>query len=185
MKLAIFTNSIIGVKLAHYLHNHKHSIQYVFTNDMSIAKYFKKTQVISYKELQQTHLENIDLGVVAVFNIIPKHIFETPKYGMINLHYSLLPAYGGPIPLLWQIHNKEKITGVTVHFISTKIDGGKIITQKSTQLVQNLKKMELILQPIGQKSVLEAIEKIKKYGRNTPLIIAKTKESYYGYFGKK
>ena len=185
MKLAIFTNSIVGVNLAYFLHNNKHKIEYIFTNDLSIANHFRKTPVIYYKELQKSYLENIDLGVVAVFNIIPKHIFEIPKYGMINLHYSLLPAYGGPIPLYWQIKNNEKITGVTVHFISSKIDGGKIIIQKSTKLIKNIKKMELILQPIGQKTVLKAIAKIIKYGRDTPPIISKTKESYYSFSSKK
>ena len=45
----------------------------------------------------------------------------------INFHPSLLPDYGGPHSLNWQIINGEKVYGVTVHKLTCKIDDGKIL----------------------------------------------------------
>ena len=176
---------MIGVRLAHFLYRNKVQIQFIVTKDETLKKHFRKTPVIHYKDLEPEKLKNIDLGVVAVFSILPKEIFNAPKFGMLNLHYSLLPSYGGPIPLFWQIANKEKLTGASVHFISEKIDKGKLIAQKSTPLIYNMVKMEKILQPIGEKLMLNAIYSVKKYGRNVPELQVKWAPSYYGYFSKK
>ena len=80
------------------------------------------------------------------------------------MHYSLLYSYGGPTPVEWQVHNKEKTTGVSVHFISSKIDRGKIIVQQKTEMPEPCKNHLVYkkLDPIGNDCVVKAIEIIKK-----------------------
>ena len=57
---------------------------------------------------------NPDLIVVLAYGqILPKEVLELPKYGCINLHASLLPAYRGAAPIQWVILNGETKTGVT------------------------------------------------------------------------
>ena len=73
----------------------------------------------------------IDLIVVAGFNRILKHdLIRAPRLGCINVHPSLLPKYRGPDPCYWVLHNREPVSGVTVHFITEKIDAGDIISQR-------------------------------------------------------
>jgi methionyl-tRNA formyltransferase len=53
-----------------------------------------------------------------------------PKYKTINIHYSLLPSFRGPNPLLAQILKNEKYTGISIHYVSDIIDDGdNIIAQ--------------------------------------------------------
>ncbi|MEA3452497.1 MAG: methionyl-tRNA formyltransferase [Bacteroidota bacterium] len=70
-----------------------------------------------------------DLIVVLAFRMLPKVIWQIPKYGTVNLHASLLPNYRGAAPINWAIINGEKETGVTTFFIDEKIDTGNIISQ--------------------------------------------------------
>ncbi len=66
--------------------------------------------------------------------VIPTELIEHPKLGVINLHYSLLPEYRGVYPVNWAIIEGKEKTGVTYHLISEKIDAGRIICQRATQI---------------------------------------------------
>lgn len=69
-----------------------------------------------------------DVIVVAAFGqIIPKQILDLPKYGCINVHASLLPAYRGAAPIQWAILNGESVTGVTTMQMGTGLDTGDMI----------------------------------------------------------
>ncbi|BDQ02478.1 methionyl-tRNA formyltransferase [Ignavibacterium sp.] len=75
------------------------------------------------KELQP------DLFVVVAFRILPKEIFEIPKYGSFNLHASLLPKYRGAAPIQWAIIKGETETGLTTFKLAEKVDTGNIYLQ--------------------------------------------------------
>jgi len=73
-----------------------------------------------------------DLSIVVDFGkILPRFIFDIPKYGSINIHASLLPLYRGASPINWAIINGERETGVTSFFIEEGMDTGPIINQRS------------------------------------------------------
>lgn len=69
-----------------------------------------------------------DVMVVAAFGqIITKEILEMPKYGCINVHASLLPAYRGAAPIQWAVINGDKESGVTIMQMDEGIDTGDMI----------------------------------------------------------
>jgi len=78
---------------------------------------------------------NPDLIIVVAFRILPKILFEIPKYGSINLHASLLPKYRGAAPINWAIIKGEKITGLTTFFLNDKVDTGNIILQEKYEIL--------------------------------------------------
>lgn len=90
-----------------------------------LAKHF--TLVDSSKEA--------DLAVVAAYGRIltPKEL-NTPKYGSINVHPSLLPKYRGPSPIQSAILNGEKISGITIIKMDEEMDHGPILYQESLEL---------------------------------------------------
>ena len=53
------------------------------------------------------------IAVVAFGQILPDSILELPKYGCINVHASLLPAYRGAAPIQWAVIDGLEETGVT------------------------------------------------------------------------
>jgi methionyl-tRNA formyltransferase len=65
--------------------------------------------------------------VVAFGQVLPQKILALPRYGAINIHASLLPAYRGPAPIQWAIINGEKETGVTTMFMDSGVDTGDIL----------------------------------------------------------
>ena len=65
---------------------------------------------------------------------IPKKVISKVNYGIINLHYSLLPNYRGVYPVNNAIIHGEKESGVTFHWINYKIDLGHILHQKKLNI---------------------------------------------------
>ena len=78
---------------------------------------------------------NPDLIVVLAYGqILPKEVLELPKYGCINLHASLLPAYRGAAPIQWVILNGETKTGVTAQQMGEGLDTGDMLVKKETAI---------------------------------------------------
>jgi methionyl-tRNA formyltransferase len=62
---------------------------------------------------------------------IPPEIFDLPRYGTLNVHDSLLPAYAGFSPLIWALINGETEVGVTAHLMDGDLDAGSIVLQRA------------------------------------------------------
>jgi len=80
-------------------------------------------------------LDQADLGVVAAYGkILTKDELETPKFGCINVHPSLLPKDRGPSPIQQAILNGDKVSGITIIKMDDRVDHGPIIYQESLGL---------------------------------------------------
>ena len=55
---------------------------------------------------------------------------------IINIHPSLLPRYKGLNTHSRAIQNKDKFSGCTVHYVTEKLDSGKIIMQKKIKILK-------------------------------------------------
>ena len=73
--------------------------------------------------------------VVAYGKIIPENILNMPKFGSINIHYSLLPKYRGASPVESAILNGDTETGVTIQKMVYKMDAGDIIAGEKTNIL--------------------------------------------------
>ncbi len=79
-----------------------------------------------------------DLIVVASYGfILPKELLEIPKYGVINVHASLLPKYRGPSPIQAAILNGDDRTGVTIMLVEEKMDAGDILLQAEADIADD------------------------------------------------
>ena len=79
-----------------------------------------------------------DVAIVCSFNfLLPKELYEIPKFGTINCHPSLLPDYRGANPYFHVINNNEKQTGITFHYVDETFDTGDIITQIPVDIYEN------------------------------------------------
>lgn len=113
------------------------------------AEKHKKTVQIISKEALNTYTEQIidflktekiDLIILAGFLLkIPEKLVKAFPEKIINIHPSLLPLYGGNGMYGKNVHkavinNKEKQSGITVHFVNEEYDKGKIILQEKVNL---------------------------------------------------
>ena len=72
--------------------------------------------------------------VVAYGRILPEDILNTPKYGSVNVHASLLPKYRGAAPINWAILNGESETGVSIMYMAKELDAGDVIRTAVTPI---------------------------------------------------
>ncbi len=106
-------------------------------------------------------LHGYDLFLVVSYGkIIPQHILDLPKNGVLNLHPSLLPKYRGPSPIPSAILADDKHTGVTIMKMDEQMDHGPIIaaapvdftewpTTYEVKEIMAEKGVELLLQNLG------------------------------------
>ena len=96
---------------------------------------FQNTKNAEKKILLLIQKEKIDFICLAGFmKILSKDFIKKFHGKIINIHPSLLPKYKGLNTHQRAITNKDKFTGCTVHYVSEKIDSGKIIIQKKIKI---------------------------------------------------
>ncbi|MBC8033702.1 MAG: methionyl-tRNA formyltransferase [Chitinophagaceae bacterium] len=78
-----------------------------------------------------------DLQVVVAFRMLPEIVWNTPPFGTLNVHGSLLPQYRGAAPINWAVINGEKETGVTTFRLKHEIDTGDILLQEAFSIGEN------------------------------------------------
>lgn len=72
--------------------------------------------------------------VVAYGQILSPHILQMPKYGCINVHGSILPAYRGAAPIQWSLYHGEAETGVTTMLMDQGMDTGAMLLKATTPI---------------------------------------------------
>lgn len=101
--------------------------------------------------------------VVAYGKILPESILRLPRYGCINGHASVLPAYRGASPIQWCIVQGETETGVTIQYMDTGIDTGDIIEIERVEIQDDETADELFqrLSVVSADLTVRTVEKIK------------------------
>ena len=109
--------------------------QFGLDNDIEVIqpKRMKDEEVIAkIKEI------NPDLIVVVAYGkILPKEIIDIPKYGIINVHSSLLPKYRGASPIHSAILNGDKESGVSIMYIEEGLDSGDVILKETCEITED------------------------------------------------
>ncbi len=95
--------------------------------------------------------------------ILPAEVLVVPKFGWINLHFSLLPKYRGAAPAQRALENGELVTGATVFALNEGMDTGPIYAQRELKIEASWRTVELLenLAQLGPALIEETIESIK------------------------
>lgn len=108
---------------------------------------------------------NPELIVVVAFGqILSKEILDIPKYGCINVHASILPAYRGAAPINWAIIKGEKTSGVTTMFMDVGLDTGDMIYKEYVEISEedNSSTLHDKLSSAGYAVLKKTIDNLKK-----------------------
>lgn len=135
--------------------------QYAVSQSLTVLQ---PTNLKSADFLNELTQLNANLQIVVAFRMLPKVVWQMPKYGTFNLHASLLPNYRGAAPINWAIINGETKTGVSTFFIDEKIDTGDMILQDSIAInpEENAGSLHDKLMHIGSELVLKTVELIQQ-----------------------
>ena len=127
-------------------------------------KYSIPYRIISNREqefeqsaLKYINSKKIELICLAGFmKILSKNFIRNYKGKILNIHPSLLPKYKGLNTHDRALKNKEKFSGCTVHFVTPKLDSGKIIMQKKVSIKKNDSPKKLGKRILKQEHILYA-----------------------------
>jgi methionyl-tRNA formyltransferase len=75
--------------------------------------------------------------VIAYGRILTTEILETPRFGCVNVHASLLPKYRGAGPIQWAIIEGESETGVTTMWMEEGLDTGPMLLVDRTPITSD------------------------------------------------
>ena len=203
MKVAFLGSAEFSKIVLEYLLKSEHKVVCIVTNtDQTVGRGHK----IVYSEVKQYGLEhNIpvlqyekvsspnavleiskykpDVLVTASFGqFLRQNILTLAKYGVINVHASLLPKYRGSCPINWSIINGEKETGITIMKTDIGLDTGDIISSKKTQICEGETAGELTLRlaHIGGELLIKTLTDIE----NNRATYVKQNENLSSYYPK-
>ncbi|KFF07310.1 phosphoribosylglycinamide formyltransferase [Flavobacterium reichenbachii] len=126
--VSVFTNNA-SAKVIERAENHQIPVEI-----------FEKNELLDRNVLQKIEKIDPDLIVLAGFLLkFPDNIIEKYPNKIINIHPALLPNYGGKGMYGMHIHraiinNKEKETGISIHYVNEHYDEGGIIFQANVAL---------------------------------------------------
>ena len=111
----------------------KYSSQYnIEKKIINFNNNFSENKILSY-----INKKNIKFICLAGFmKVLSKNFIKKFKGKIVNIHPSLLPKYKGLNTYKRALKNKEKFTGCTVHYVTAKLDSGKIILQKKVKIIK-------------------------------------------------
>lgn len=122
--------------------------------------------VLQYEKVSREGIEDIqnlqpDLVITAAFGqILSEKFLAIPKYGVLNVHASLLPKYRGSSPIQWSIINGDEETGITIMKTVKAVDAGDILLKKATKIGEKETAGELFdrLALLGGEAIIEAVK---------------------------
>ena len=123
----------------------KYSTQYnIEKKIVNFNNNFSENKILNY--INKKSIKFICLA--GFMEILSKNFIKKFKGKIVNIHPSLLPKYKGLNTHKRALKNKEKFAGCTVHYVTIKLDSGKIILQKKVKIkkkdtVNSLKKKVL------------------------------------------
>ena len=109
----------------------KYSIPYKFFS----TKNQKKFERNCLFEIKKKKIKFLCLA--GFMKVLSSNFIKSFGFKIINIHPSLLPKYKGLDTHKKVLKNKEKYSGSTVHFVTSKLDSGKIISQKKIKITKN------------------------------------------------
>ena len=124
-----------------------------------------KIDVVKPLDFDETKsvISDLDLLITIGYGVIlPESLLDIPKFGCINLHFSLLPKYRGAAPVQRAIESGETASGVTVFKLDKGMDTGPIYSQMAIDIDSKWRSFELFseLSIIGVEAIEQSLSQI-------------------------
>jgi phosphoribosylglycinamide formyltransferase 1 len=138
--------------------------------NIPVLVFSRKDCYESNKIIQYLKDQKVDLIVLAGFLwLVPENIIQEFPNRIINIHPALLPKYGGKGMYGNFVHqavieNKEKESGITIHFANLHFDEGEIILQRTCEVDESdtIETLAKKVQKLEHEFYPKAIENIIK-----------------------
>ena len=179
MRIAIAATPQVAIPTLEAVKRYEHELVAVITQpdraagrgkalrQSEVGDWAIKNRINLIKPNSPTELIDISKSLDCVITVgygvlLPPEVFEAPKFGYLNLHFSLLPKWRGAAPVQRALQAGDEVTGVTVFKLDKGMDTGPIYTQKTFSIPEDFRSFELFqeLSVLGAKAVLETLDKL-------------------------
>ena len=187
MRLAVAATPEVALPTLHWLQTSEHDLVRVISqpdkpsgrrqelhaspaSQWAIANSIDLVKPATIEEIESA-IADLDLLITIGYGrILPSATISIPKFGCINLHFSLLPKYRGAAPVQRAIEAGETHSGVTVFALDPGMDTGPIYTTITTPIEPTIRSLELLdkLSHVGVDALKQALIEIEKGTRPTP-----------------
>jgi len=109
--------------------------------------------------------QTIDVAIVVAYGrILIPALLNTPKYGCINVHASLLPKYRGAAPVHWSIYNGDNQTGICTMQMAEGMDTGDILKKAVFPIGENdsISDIWIPLANLGANLLIDTLANLEK-----------------------
>lgn len=106
---------------------------------------------------------NADIMVVVAYGmLLPESVLNTPRYGCLNVHASLLPRWRGAAPIERAIEAQDSETGVTIMQMDIGLDTGNMLNIVKVPITDNTTgdSLRADLCEVGSSALLETLDTI-------------------------
>ena len=135
----------------------------VYAQEHDIPVYQPKTLRGEEFAAQLSEIDPELIVVVAYGKLLPVNVLEYPKYGCINVHGSLLPAYRGAAPMQRAIMDGCAETGVTTMYMAEGLDTGDMLLKASLPIKDsdNFETIHDKLGALGAQTMLDTLDALR------------------------
>jgi methionyl-tRNA formyltransferase len=188
VNISVASSSLVSVPVIKAILNSEHNLASVISNPdrkagrgqlmvaNELAQWANENNLPLAKPADNSELNKHLLAVqpqlvvtVAYGKLIPVELLHGPRFGWLNVHFSLLPKYRGAAPVQWAIWNGEEETGISIFKLDKGMDTGPIYLKVASPLGET-ETTSQVLERLSQDSgahVLEVISQISKAVRPT------------------
>ena len=187
MRLAVAATPEVALPTLHWLQTSEHDLVRVISqpdkpsgrgqelhassvSQWAIANSIDLVRSANIEEIESA-IADVDLLITIGYGrMLPSATLSIPKFGCINLHFSLLPKYRGAAPVQRAIEAGETQSGVTVFALDPGMDTGPIYTSITTPIDPTMRSFELLdkLSHVGVDALKETLVEIIKSTSPTP-----------------
>lgn len=126
-------------------------------------------RVFQYEKISRDDISELlaidaDIYVTCAYGqLLKENVLYAKKYGVINLHGSLLPKYRGASPIQCALINNEKVTGVTILKSEIGMDDGDILYKESLEIGEDDNAITLFekLSKLSASMIVPMLDKIE------------------------
>jgi methionyl-tRNA formyltransferase len=132
---------------------------------LSLGLPVRQPEKLAGFSLESAFGKNPDVGIVVAYgHLIPSVVFNEPRLGLVNVHFSLVPKYRGAAPMQWALIRGEKETGVSLFQIEKGLDTGPVFIQQKYAITSedNAETLRKNLVSMGVELLEEFLRKIEE-----------------------
>ncbi len=183
MQLCVASSSLVSTPVIEALLEAGHSIVSIITNPDKEKGRGKKVEpnelamwaqerglaVAKPSDVSELNRHLLDaqpqiVVTVAYGRLIPVELLHGPRFGWINLHFSVLPAWRGAAPVQWALLNGDSTTGFTIFKLDKGMDTGPFYIQQAVT-IEPADTTETLLASLGKMGAQSMVELLGVIGK--------------------